>query len=65
MLFIMLCVCVFVVFCTLCAPIAVKEIAPLGTNKGIDWLTDWLIFTEKDKFFILQIKKLKSLAIQY
>ena len=31
-----MCICVFVAFCILCAPIAVKQIAPLETNKGID-----------------------------
>ena len=31
-------ICVFVAFCILCAPIAVKQLAPLGTNKGIDWI---------------------------
>ena len=44
MLSIMLCVYVyllFFVFCILCAPIAAKQIAPLGTNKGIDWLIDY------------------------
>ena len=35
-----MCICVFVDFCILCAPIAVKQIAPPVINKGIDCLID-------------------------